>query len=492
MLNSNELSENDLRHKVVRKAAREHFLDYCIATDKRYDPQWFHREIARRLEEVYERVLRGESPRLMIFMPPRHGKSEISTKKFPSWVLGKSPEFPIITSTYSQDLSNKFGQGTRDILFSRNYQGIFDTRLREDSTAKASWMTTEGGGYEAVGVGGPITGKGFKIGIIDDPFKNDEEAESEIIRDKVHDWYKTTFYTRQEGNAAIVLINTRWHDDDLSGRLLKEEEESRASNEAHFDTWEVINFAAIAEKDDAFRKEGEALWPGKFPKEQLERTKKALGPYKWSALYQQNPVDIDAQEFKQSWFKKRPLEEVRRLNTRRYLTIDPASAMRGDSDNIGATLNFVDSQNKWNLMTWKLRMNSSELINFMFTTYAEYGFEKCGIEEGAYQQVVKPFLDAEMRKRNVFFPVEELKHNQMMKQLRIRGLIPYYASDSVFHIEGMCQDLEDELLRFPKGAHDDVADSAAYQPQIISPPIPADSPASPLAPPYYGDRDVNL
>ncbi len=461
-----ESLSKEQRTQLAQKVAKELFRDFCVVVDPKYDPQWFHKAIAAVLQDVYERVLRGESPRVMIFMPPRHGKSEEATKKFPAWVLGKQPDFPVIVSTYSQDLSTKFGQGTRDLMNSQNYQAIFKTRLREDSKAKASWMTDSGGGYEAVGVGGAITGKGFKIGIVDDPIKNDEEAESQVIRDKVYDWYKTTFYTRQEGNAAIIVIQTRWHDDDLAGRLVKDELESVANGEKDYDKWEVINFPAIATQDEQFRKEGEPLWPEKFSLEQLNKTKKVLGPYKWSALYQQNPVDAEAQEFKKPWFKYRKLEELARMTTRNFLTIDPASAMRGDSDNIGAVLNMVDRENKWNFMAWKLRMNAPDLINFIFKVKAEYGFEKVGIEEGVYQQVLKPFLDTEMRKRNVFFEVVELKHAQQQKVLRIRGLVPYYSSGSIFHVEGFFSDLEEELIIFPKGAHDDVADSAAYQTQL--------------------------
>ena len=150
--------ENSL---LAERVARDDFRDFCVVTDVNYDPQWFHDQIAELLQSVYERVKNGESPRIMITMPPRHGKSELATKKFPAWVLGKSPEFPIIVSTYSQDLSTKFGQGTRDIINSSSYQNIFDTRLRQDTKAKASWMTQKDGGYEAVGVGGAITGKGF-------------------------------------------------------------------------------------------------------------------------------------------------------------------------------------------------------------------------------------------------------------------------------------------------------------------------------------------
>ena len=287
-----------------------------------------------------------------------------------------------------------------------------------------------------------------------------------MIRDNIWNWYSTTFYTRQEGNAAIILINTRWHDADLSGRLLAQEKESQANGDTDYDKWELINFTAVAEKQEANREEGAPLWPDKFSLEQLNRTKKALGPYKWSALYQQNPVDEESQEFKTAWFKKRSLEEVSKLKTRKFLTIDPASAMRDKSDNIGAVLNFIDRENKWNLIAWKLRLNAPDLIDFMFKVYSDYGFEKVGIEQGVYEQVIKPYLEVEMRQRNVFFRVVVLKHEQQAKVLRIRGLIPYYSSGTIYHIEGMCSDLEEELVRFPKGAHDDVADAEAYQIQI--------------------------
>lgn len=475
---------------MAEKVARDSLRDFCVVTDVRYDPQWFHDAIATILQGVYERVKRGESPRIMITMPPRHGKSEIATKKFPAWVLGKSPEFPIITSTYSQDLSTKFGQGTRDIINNSNYQKIFTTKLRQDTKAKASWMTEAGGGYEAVGVGGAITGKGFKIGIIDDPFKNDEEAESEVVRENIWNWYITTFYTRQEGNAAIILINTRWHDDDLSGRLLTEQKRCEDEGLEDYDKWELVNFPAFAERDDENRKEGDPLWADKFPTEQLNRTKKTLGPYKWSALYQQNPVDEESQEFKSLWFKYRTIDEIARMNTRKFLTIDPASAMRGKSDNIGVVLNFVDRENKWNFMSWKLRMNGPELIDFMFKIHNEYGFEKVGIEEGVYQQVIKPYLDIEMRKRNTFFVVVELKHQQQAKVLRIRGLMPYYSSGTIFHLTGMCNDLEEEQVRFPKGAHDDVVDAAAYQIQLAETPIISEVKQSEPLKPYYNELGI--
>lgn len=489
MSNLKELSPKE-NLQIAKKVGTESLRDFSIVTDEKYEPEWFHDLLADTLQGAYERVMKGESVRIMLSVPPRHGKSELATKKFPAWVLGKSPEIPFIVASYGQTLADKFGSDTRDIMNSPSYQNIFNTRLRADTKAKATWMTEEGGGYKAVGVGGGITGMGFKIGIIDDPIKDDEESESEVIRDKVWDWYKTTFYTRQEGANAIIVIQTRWHDDDLTGRLIAEQKRAEEEGAENYDKWEKIVFPAVAERDEKHRKEGEPLWPQKFPIEQLEVLKRTLGPYKWSALYQQNPVDEESQEFKQFWFKYRSERDVMAMDTRKFLTIDPASAMRGDSDNIGAVLNFVDKENKWNIMSWKLRLNAPDLINFIFKVYIEYEFEKVGIEEGVYQQVLKPYLDEEMRKRNTFFQVVELKHQRQNKLLRIRGLVPYYSSGSVYHIEGTCLDLEEEQVRFPRGAHDDVVDAEAYQLQLAEAPRENQYIVTEPVKPYYGDGDL--
>lgn len=477
MSNLNELSEAELRSQVAKKAARGLFRDFCITVDPKYDPQWFHTLLADKLQEVYERVLAGESPRVMIFMPPRHGKSETSTKKFPAWVLGKSPDFPIIVSTYSQDLATKFGQDTRDIMASNNYQALFDTRLRADAKAKASWMTEQKGGYEAVGVGGAITGKGFKIGIIDDPVKNDEEAESDIISESRYNWYKTTFYTRQEGNAAIVVILTRWNDKDLAGRLLSDEDEARKNGETDYDQWEVISIPAIAEVDEKHRQAGEPLWPGKFDISQLNKTKRTLGSYKWSALYQQNPIDEENKDFKQEWFKYREIDEVKGMTTRNYMTIDSRGKddVKKGKDFHGITRNYADSEGKWNLRSERRKINGTELIDLMFRYHSEDRFEKIGFEDTAYYQGLKPLLEQEMAKRGVYLPIEELQHFTN-KELRILGLVPRYEFGGIYHIKvngaNECADLEEELLRFPRAVNDDASDSAAMQSEVAEQAFP--------------------
>ncbi len=468
MTESPSVSQEEAQAMVIHQA-RKSLIDFSIATDPKYQDTWFHEAIAAILQSALEKVERGEDVRIIIEAPPRHGKSEISTKKFPAWVLGKHPDWPIIVGSYSTDLALKFGQDTRDIMYSPFYQKIFNTRLRSDSKSKGSWKTPEGGGYSAAGVGGAFTGTGFKIGIIDDLFKNREEAESKTIRDSRWDWYRSTFYTRQEGASAIIIINTRWHTDDLVGRLLEEEEKNKEEGLEDYDKWTRITFPAIATEDEFYRNKGEALWEEKYPLRKLKRTEIAVGPYEFASLYQANPITSENQEFKQTWFKYRTWEEVEALDTRKFATIDPGGKEE-ENDYTGIVRNYVDRQNKWNIKAIGVHFASDELLNYVFTLHDE-GMEKIGIEETVYLKAVKPFFDEKCRKLNKFPNVIPLKQPTSQKEVRIRGVIPRYSSGSIYHIKGQCKDLEDQLIVFPKGANDDVPDALAMQNEIAEPPI---------------------
>jgi hypothetical protein len=471
MTKSTELPTVSLPEKqaMVIHQAKNNLIDFAIATDPNYEDTWFHESLAAILQAAVAKVEKGEDVRIILTVPPRHGKSELTTKKFPAWALGHHPEWPIIVTSYSTELATDFGQATRDIMQSPSYQSIFNSRLRQDAKAKGKWLTEEGGGYVAAGAGGAITGKGFKIGIIDDPFKNREEAESQTIRDSRWNMYRSTFYTRQEGATAIIVIATRWHTDDLTGRLLKKQKEDEANGLTYYDKWTVIDFPAIATQDEQFRKKGEPLWPDKFNLEKLETIKNSVGPYEWAALYQCTPITSENQEFKETWFKKRSWAEVETLNTRKFATIDPGGKNE-ENDDTGVIRNYVDSQNNWNIKAMGLHIDSKEIMNLVFKLHDE-GFEKIGIEETMFTKAIEPFFKDECKKRNTFPNLIPLKQPTTQKEVRIRGLIPRYASGSIFHIEGECSDLVDELIVFPKGAHDDVPDALAMQNEIAEAPV---------------------
>ncbi len=432
--------------KKLMQSGRYDLIDFSIITNPSYQVNWHHEEIAEELRAA----AKGEADWdiLLLEIPPRHGKSEEATINFPAWILGLNPKAEVITASYSGDLATDFGSKTRDIINKMQYQNIFTTRLKADERSKGHWKTEEGGGYTSVGVGGALTGRGANWIIVDDPIKNREEADSMTYRDKVWSWFTSTLWTRREPGAKVIVILTRWHKDDLAGRLLENAEFASKIKE--------IKFPAIAINDEKFRKKGDALWPERYSLEELESTKKAIGPYDFSSLYQQEPITSANQEFKPEWFHERSEMEVLKLDTRRFLTVDTAYKQKEVNDYCGFCSNFVDKENKWNLKLWHLRMNPDDLINYLFALQLRYRFEKIGLERTAFTEGLKPALDMEQRKRGMILPIVMLEHHQVNKEVRIRGLIPLYAAGSINHISGECKDGEDELLTFPKGVHDDV------------------------------------
>lgn len=245
--------------------AREALACYAMALSPKFELAAHHRLIVDRLEAVE----RGDIRRLMIFMPPRQGKSLIGSQIFPAWYLGRHPDRSIIATSYGQELADDFGRQVRNLVSDPIHRAIFpESRLGDDATSMRRFSTTAGGSYYAVGRGGSITGRGADLLLIEDPIKDASEARSEANRRTLYEWYTSVARTRLQPNAAIVLICTRWHEDDLSGRLLRE---------SGGKDWYVLSLPAIAERDESFRRAGEALWREKFPLEALEETRREVG-----------------------------------------------------------------------------------------------------------------------------------------------------------------------------------------------------------------------
>lgn len=234
-----------------------------------------------------DKITSGELTRLMLFLPPRHGKSELVTIRYPVWRLEKEPGTRVILAAYNQTLAEKFSRKARKIARER-------LTLSQERKAAEDWETAEGGGVRAVGVGGGITGQGGDLVIIDDPVKNREEAESLAYRDRVWDWYTNDLFTRLEPGATIVLIMTRWHEDDLAGRILASEDGRN---------WTVISLPAEAEENDPLgRKPGDPLCPDRFNTKALASIRVVLGR-DYYALYQQRPQPREGEMFKRAWFE---------------------------------------------------------------------------------------------------------------------------------------------------------------------------------------------
>lgn len=248
--------------------------------------------------EALEKVERGEIDRLMIFMPPRHGKSQSTTETFPSFFIGKDSSRRVIEVSYGQSFAQKFGNANRRKLLEFG-QKLFGVTLDNTNNSKTNWsIAGQPGGMISVGLGGAITGEGADLLLVDDVVKNRKEADSETMRNRVWDEWTSTLLTRLSPGGRIIVIMTRWHEDDLAGRILAQAEENG-------EEWTVINLPCEAEENDPLGRElGEPLWPERYGKDWMEKKKKTVGSRDWDSLFQQHPRPRDdVQFFKREWFE---------------------------------------------------------------------------------------------------------------------------------------------------------------------------------------------
>ena len=284
-----------------RRMARKRLVDFCKYTLATYQSADHLNVLASKLEQVEQGLIK----RLIIVAPPRHGKSEKATVRFPCWYMAKHPNDYIVQAGYGASIALTQSRKARDVFVSPEMTTLFPHVHHRPETpgqdviipARQSaheWGTTSGGSYYAVGIGGGLTGRGFNLGIIDDPVKDEEEANSHTIREKVWNWYSTVFRTRAQPDAAIVIIMTRWHQSDLVGRLLKQAEEDPEA-----DQWEVVHFEAIETIDG----KEHALWPARYPIDVLRKIRSTIGARFFTALYQGNPTVAEGQIIKREWWQ---------------------------------------------------------------------------------------------------------------------------------------------------------------------------------------------
>lgn len=291
--------------------ARKGLLAFTLATNEKYQVGWHHKYLCTKLNDFAS----GKIKRLMVFMPPRHGKSELVSRRLPAFILGQNPNAKIIAASHTADLACAMNRDVQRIIECEAYRKIFPntslngTNIR--TMADGSYLRNSNefevvnhvGAYKCAGVGGALAGRGGDFLILDDPIKDSEEAESPVHREKLWNWYNTTFQTRGEKGAGILITVTRWHEDDVAGRLLK-----LAAEDPDADQWEVINFPAIKEKLEVPgdpRKEGEALWPWKYPIEVLKKIRATGGSRNFNSIYQQRPSSEAGEILKRIWTTNR-------------------------------------------------------------------------------------------------------------------------------------------------------------------------------------------
>ena len=402
-------------------------------------------------------------------MPPRHGKSELTSKYFPAWYLGNFPDRRIIISSYEADFAASWGRKSRDVLEEWGSK-LFGIKIRSDSSAGNRWdIENHDGGVNTAGVGGPIIGKGAHVLIIDDPVKNAEEANSKTMREKIWEWWKSTAYTRLEPGGAVILIMTRWHEDDLAGRILAEMENGGES-------WKEVCLPALAEENDPIgRVPGEALFPERYNETAIQEIQKTIGGYWFSALYQQRPSPAEGKIFKRSWFRYFTIEihekekyyllhtetGVKRIESNKcsiFQTCDPAATESEQSDY------FV-------LSTWAMTPEKDLLLLDVFRERAETTKHEF-IMKSQYQLWKPNFQGVENRTfglniiqglKKTGLPIRPLKADSD-KISRAWTVAARYEIGAVYHLLNApwLADIEKELLDFPNGVHDDFVDTASY------------------------------
>lgn len=461
------------KSQLLLQAARNKLLNFAEIRDTKYKAEWFHEIIADVLEDCLKAVTEKRKKRVILTIPPRHGKTQLASIDFPAWALGKIPTIKFILSMYGADIAEKTGSKTRDVMQSEEYHNIFpgsDSSLRQDSRAKSYWQTKKGGSYMSVGIGGPVTGTGADIILMDDPFKSREEAESVTIRNNVWEYYRSTLYSRLEGSGAFILIMQRWHTDDLVGRLIEDDERRRQAGEPTED-WEIINFPAIAEKDEYYkgvlvRKQGVPLWEDKFNLDVLANIRTTAGVYNWTSQYQQEPISADTQEFHEHWFKYYNEEDISGKYLSYYTLIDPAISQSKDADNavVLTIAKEVDGPNIYRIREDAGHFTPKQIVNLVFLHQKEYNSEVY-LETIAYQKALKYSIEEEQKIKTQYFRVNEFT-SQKNKVARIRGLIPLYERGIVYHKKSDVE-FEKEMLQFPGGKHDDRIDCFSFLLQVL-------------------------
>lgn len=437
-----------------RRSIRRSLTDWCRYAG--FEPAAHHRLLLEKLEEVSS----GKTDRLAVFMPPGAAKSTYSSILYAPWYFAQHPAHCVIAASHTAELAEKWGRRVRNLLAEHSL--ILGVGLAPDSQAAGRWETDSGGEYFAAGVGGAVAGRRADLVVIDDPIRSREDADSETIRDKTWDWYKSDLYTRLKPGGRIVLIQTRWHEDDLAGRLLTD-------MAAGGDRWEVISLPALAEEDDPLgRTVGQPLWPEWEDEENLERKRRAVGPRDWSALYQQRPAPEDGDYFRDAWLKPydiAPDPKVLRI----YGGSDYAVTADGGDFTCHVVVGLDPDGRMFLLDLWRKQASSDEWIEAFCDLVLKWKPIGWAEELGQIRSGVGPFLDKRQRDRKAFvfrdqFPTrgdKAVRAQSIRGRMALEGL--YVPTAAKWY-----PNLRSELLAFPAGKHDDQVDALGLVGQLLN------------------------
>ena len=443
-----------------RQRARESFHTFLDYVTPGYDRRWFHTLIADKCQALVD----GTSGKkgLMIFVPPQHGKSEIVSRKLPAWCLGRNPNMKIAGASYAADLAKQFCLNIQRTIEDPAYKTLFPKTFLNNGRHRGYIRNSDyfdtvgyGGFYKAVGVCGGLTGTPVDLGIIDDPIKDALEAGSQTYRDRVWDWYNNVFLTRLHNESKQILIMTRWHADDLAGRLLEHEA----------DEWEVLILPAVKEDESNtydIREIGEALWPEKHSLERIEAIRKR-SPRTYNALYQQRPTDVVGNIILKTWFRHITLNEFKRLHTNEPMVffLDTAYTQNSENDPTGIIATCKIGYDIYVSAAEKVLMKFPDLIRFIPRWVRDNGYtfkSSIRIEPKANGISVVDQLQ-EVTGLNI----TKTPSPQDDKETRLNAASPAVECGRVVLVDGAWnEEFVEEVCGFPSMKHDEYVDLLCY------------------------------
>jgi len=429
---------------VHQDKAQQNFMDFVAMMWPSFIGGKHHRMVAEKLEAV----ARGELKRLIINMPPRHTKSEFASYLFPAWMIGKKPNMKIMQATHTADLSIRFGRKVKNLMETKEYQGLFDVRLRSDSKAAYRWETDDGGEYYAAGVGGNIAGRGADLFIVDDPH-SEQDAMSPTALENAWDWYTSGPRQRLQPGGAIILVMTRWGENDLTARLLKQ-----AARDPKADQWEVIELPAILDS-------GAALWPEYWKIEELEKIRASIPLTQWNAQYMQKPTSDTAAIIKREWWKPWKKDDIPRLH---YVMQSYDTAFLKTR-----TADFTSIQ------TWGVfypNEGGSPNVILLDAKKGRWEFpdlKRIAFEENKYWDPEVILIEAKaaglpltQELRSSGIPVVNFTPSRGNdKHARMNSVAPLFEAGMVWYPEtSWAEEVIEEMAAFPFGEHDDHCDAA--------------------------------
>ena len=459
---------------LARRKARNGYADFCRYICPSEPPHEHHLLIC----DALDKIISGDLTRLMIFMPPGSAKSTYATVRFPVHYLSQKQSNNIICASYNDTTATQFGRKTRNLFRSEEYQALYpEISLSSDSQSKGEWETNLGGTYFSVGIGGGVTGRRADLGIIDDPVRGQKDADSELVRNNIWDWYISDFRTRLKPGASIVIIMTRWHQDDLAGRILPNswDGESGEIKSQDGEKWQVLCLPAQASDGDILgRSPGDWLWPEWFSGDFWEQTKTTVtqaGYRQWNSLYMQKPSDIEGAFFRREWFKRFHLGQ--QPETCNYQSSDFATRDgHGDFTEFGV-FGVAANNDVYVLDWWYGQETTNVWIDAQLEQYDNLECFAAFGETGQIRRAVEPFQEMRANQRGIYPRFEWIVRSG--DKASIARSFQGMASIGKIHIPhtDWGDRLINQLCSFPSGKYDDAVDVCALMGLAINESHPA-------------------